>query len=125
MVGYFLIASPLDAQTPAAAGDGDGAPELTTEASRAIDKGPEQLLAAQKKDGSWGSDGQGGHAVASTSLSLMAFMGKAQFPGLGPYGEQLDRGMKWLLCDDNYNCPWRISNMSPSGSGSMRLLWKG
>jgi hypothetical protein len=27
VVGYFLIASPLDAQTPAAAGD--GAPELS------------------------------------------------------------------------------------------------
>jgi hypothetical protein len=27
----------------------------------------------------------------------MAFMGKAQFPGFGPHGEQLDRGMKWLL----------------------------
>ena len=95
VVGYFLIASPLDAQTPAA--NGDGAPELTAEASRAIDKGLEHLLAAQKKDGSWDSDGQGGQAVACTSLSLMAFMGKAQFPGFGPYGEQLDRGMKWLL----------------------------
>ena len=95
VVGYFLIASPLDAQTPAAGGD--GAPELTAEASRAIDKGLEHLLAAQKKDGSWDSDGQGGQAVACTSLSLMAFMGKAQFPGFGPYGEQLDRGMKWLL----------------------------
>ena len=95
VVGYFLIASPLDAQTPAAAGD--GAPELTAEASRAIDKGLEHLLAAQKKDGSWDSDGQGGQAVACTSLSLMAFMGKAQFPGFGPHGEQLDRGMKWLL----------------------------
>ena len=95
LLGYFLIASPLDAQTPAAAGD--GAPELTAEASRAIDKGLEHLLAAQKKDGSWDSDGQGGQAVACTSLSLMAFMGKAQFPGFGPYGEQLDRGMKWLL----------------------------
>ena len=95
VVGYFLIVSPLDAQTPAAGGD--GAPELTAEASRAIDKGLEHLLAAQKKDGSWDSDGQGGQAVACTSLSLMAFMGKAQFPGFGPYGEQLDRGMKWLL----------------------------
>ena len=95
LLGYFLIASPLDAQTPVATGD--GAPELTAEASRAIDKGLEHLLAAQKKDGSWDSDGQGGQAVACTSLSLMAFMGKAQFPGFGPYGEQLDRGMKWLL----------------------------
>jgi len=76
---------------------GDGAPELTAKASQAIDKGLEYLLSNQHKDGSWSSDGQGGHAVACTSLALMAFMSKAQFPGSGPHGEQLDRGMKWLL----------------------------
>lgn len=85
-----LLATPLMAQQ-------DGAPELTAEASRAIDKGLEHLLAAQKQDGSWDSDGQGGHAVANTSLALMAFMCKAQFPGFGPHAEPLDRGMKWLL----------------------------
>jgi squalene cyclase len=95
VLGCFFIA-PLHAQLPATT---DGAPELTAEASRAIDKGLEYLLAAQKKDGSWDSDGQGGHAVANTSLSLMAFMSKAQFPGFGPYGEQLERGMKWLLTE--------------------------
>lgn len=91
----FLFVPPLGGQ-PALA-DGDGAPELTAEASRAIDKGLEHLLAAQREDGSWDSDGQGGQAVANTSLALMAFMGKGQFPGFGPHGEQLDRGMKWLL----------------------------
>ena len=75
----------------------DGAPELTVEATRAIDKGLEYLLSKQQKDGSWSSDGQEGHAVACTSLALMAFMSKAHFPGFGPHGEQLDRGMKWLL----------------------------
>jgi len=95
LLGYFLIASPLDAQAPTAATD--SAPELTAEASRAIDKGLEHLLASQKQDGSWDSGGQGGNAVANTSLALMAFMCKAQFPGFGPHAEQLDRGMKWLL----------------------------
>ena len=95
----FVVVSflglPLCAQTPLAAGD--GAPELTAKASQAIDKGLEHLLSNQHKDGSWSSHGQGGHAVACTSLALMAFMSKAQFPGFGPHGEQLDRGMKWLL----------------------------
>jgi hypothetical protein len=95
----FVVVSflglPLCAQTPLAAGD--GAPELTIKPSQAIDKGLEYLLSNQHKDGSWSSDGQGGHAVACTSLALMAFMSKAQFPGFGPHGEQLDRGMKWLL----------------------------
>ena len=82
--------------TPATAQQ-EGAPELTNEASQAIDKGLKYLLSTQNKDGSWDSNGEGGHAVGITSLSLMAFMSKAHFPGFGPYGDQLDRGMKWLL----------------------------
>ena len=92
LMGYVSIA-PLHAQLAAS----DGAPELTAEASRAIDKGLNHLLSIQKQDGSWDSNGEGGHAVAITSLSLMAFMSKAHFPGFGPYGDQLDRAMKWLL----------------------------
>ena len=93
VVSFF--GSPLCAQTPLAAGD--GAPELTNKATLAIDKGLDYLLKNQHKDGSWSSDGQGGHAVAYTSLALMAFMSKAHFPGFEPHGEQLDRAMKWLL----------------------------
>jgi len=75
----------------------DGAPELTAKASQAIDKGLKFLLSTQKKDGSWDSDGKGGRAVGITSLALMAFMSKAQFPGSGPYAKPLDRGKNWLL----------------------------
>jgi len=75
----------------------DGAPELTAKASQSIDKGLTYLLSTQKKDGSWDSDGKGARSVAITSLSLMAFMSKAQFPGSGPYGKQLDRAKSWLL----------------------------
>jgi hypothetical protein len=93
-VGCFACTSSLHAQLPAS---GDGAPELTPEASLAIDKGLKFLLSNQHKDGSWRGDDQGNHTVACTSLALMAFMSKAHFPGFGPHGEQLDRGMKWLL----------------------------
>lgn len=75
----------------------DGAPELTAKASEAIDKGLKYLLSRQNKDGSWDSDGKGTRAVAITSLSLMAFMAKAQFPGFGPYAKPLDRGKDFLL----------------------------
>ncbi|MBT3199716.1 MAG: terpene cyclase/mutase family protein [Phycisphaerales bacterium] len=76
---------------------GDDAPELTEKASQAIDKGLKYLLSAQKKDGSWDGDGKGARAVGITSLSLMAFMCKAQFPGFGPYAKPLDRAKDWLL----------------------------
>jgi len=75
----------------------DGAPELTIKASQAIDKGLKFLLSTQRKDGSWDSDGKGTRAVGITSLGLMAFMAKAQFPGSGPYGRQLDRAKNFLL----------------------------
>ena len=68
----------------------DGAPELTDKASEAIDKGLKHLLKKQRDDGSWGS-------VAVTSLSLMAFMARAEFPGYGPNGSALNRAKDWLL----------------------------
>jgi len=95
LVVVSLLGSPLCAQAPLAAGD--GAPELSNEASLAIDKGLDYLLKNQNKNGSWSADGEGKYAVACTSLALMAFMSKAQFPGFEPHGEQLDRAMKWLL----------------------------
>ena len=89
-----LCTTPLMAQ---GAGADDDAPELTAKASQAIDKGLAFLLTTQKKDGSWDLDGEGGRVVPITSLALMAFMAKAQFPGSGPHGDELDRAKDFLL----------------------------
>ena len=75
----------------------DGAPELNEEASKAIERGLKYLISVQKKDGSWDSNGAGGREIAITSLSLMAFMANAQFPGFGPYGKNLDRAKDFLM----------------------------
>ncbi len=75
----------------------DRAPELTAKASQAIDKGLKYLLANQRADGSWASSEAGDRAVAITSLALMAFMSKAEFPGIGPNGDALNRAKDWLL----------------------------
>jgi len=75
----------------------DRAPELTDEASEAIDKGLKYLLANQRADGSWASTESGDRAIAITSLALMAFMSKAEFPGAGPNGAALDKAKDWLL----------------------------
>ncbi len=83
-----LFTSPLMAQATSSA---EEAPELTAAASKAIDKGLKYLLSVQKKDGSWDQDGEGGRVIGITSLAMMAFMAKAQFPGSGPYGKELDR----------------------------------
>lgn len=76
---------------------GDGAPELTEEASLAIDRGLKFLASTQKADGSWDSDGKGGRVIAITSLAMMAFMANAQFPGFGKYGKELDRAKDYML----------------------------
>jgi hypothetical protein len=72
------------------------APELTVKASQAIDKGLQFMLANQNEDGSWGAAG-GARATAITSLGLMAFMSRAEFPGAGPNGDALNRAKDWLL----------------------------
>lgn len=89
-----LFTSPLMAQATSSA---EEAPELTAAASKAIDKGLKYLLSVQKKDGSWDQDGEGGRVIGITSLAMMAFMAKAQFPGSGPYGKELDRTKDFLL----------------------------
>ena len=85
-----VLATPLIAQQ-------NDAPELTAKASAAIDKGLKHLLDTQRDDGSWAAGDNGERAVAITSLGLMAFMSKAEFPGSGPNGDALNRAKDWLL----------------------------
>jgi len=72
------------------------APELTVAASKAIDKGLAFMLENQLENGSWAAN-RGARAVAVTSLGLMAFMSRGEFPGYGPNGEALNRAKDWLL----------------------------
>lgn len=88
--GLFVLAAPVLAQQ-------NDAPELTAKASAAIDKGLKHLLDTQRPDGSWAANDQGARSVAITSLALMAFMSRAEFPGSGPNGEALNRAKDWLL----------------------------
>ncbi|MFT5473393.1 MAG: hypothetical protein ACI856_001725 [Kiritimatiellia bacterium] len=76
---------------------GDGAPELTEEASKAIDRGLKYLLSVQKTNGSWDNGGEGSREICNTSLALMAFMANAHFPGFGKYGKEMDRAKDFLM----------------------------
>ena len=67
--------------------------ELSPEAERAIDQGLRYLATKQNRDGSWGSR----HHVAITSLTLMSFMLKGNFPKKGQYGTLLDKGVGFLI----------------------------
>lgn len=83
--------------SPRAGAQTDDAPELTAQASKAIDNGLQFLLKNQRPDGSWASNEEGQRAIAITSLALMAFMSRAEFPGFGPNGEALTKAKNWLL----------------------------
>jgi len=67
--------------------------EMTPEAEQAIVRGLDMLAGAQHPDGSWGT----GHRVASTALTLMAYMVKGQFPDRPPQGEKLAKGLEFLV----------------------------
>jgi len=94
--GTLALAFALAVTAPCPAQQNE-APELTLKASQAIDKGLQYLLANQREDGSWAAGANGERATAITSLVLMAFMARAEFPGTGPNGEALTRAKDWLL----------------------------
>ena len=80
----------------------------------AIDRGLEYLRTAQNRDGSWGNAGgvpwggqggfgrpaqpaQGSGDIAITSLAVMAFLSAGHVPGEGHYGPTIERGVEWVL----------------------------
>lgn len=82
----------------------DEAPELTERTEMAIDKGLKFLASKQNDDGSWSrkNDGSfshkdGEYPVANTALVLMAHMVRAEFPGEGDHGENLEKGLDYLI----------------------------
>lgn len=75
----------------------------------ALDKSVEQALAflqsTQLADGAWGVGlrGDGGANPAFTSLSVMAFMSAGHVPGEGRYGETVEKGIRWVLQNQQEN----------------------
>ena len=63
---------------------------------RAITGALAYLAKTQKPSGCWESDAYG-ESTATTSLAVMAFLAAGHVPGEGPYANQLDRGIAWVL----------------------------
>lgn len=79
-----LVASPVFAQSP-------GKDRLT----ESVDRGLAFLTLLQEKDGSWQASSIRHPAV--TSLAVMAYLSAGHVPGEGPYRENVEKGVRWVL----------------------------
>jgi len=73
--------------------------EITPQSRAAADAGLRWLAANQGPDGNWGSKDLG-----LVSLGVLAFLSDGHMPGRGPYGENVQRGIDYI-----------VSNAQPSG----------
>ena len=56
-----------------------------------------EFLATQQTDeGSWRTESWG-ESTAITSLAVMAYLAAGHVPGEGPYGERINRGVRWVV----------------------------
>ncbi|NOY43066.1 MAG: prenyltransferase [Planctomycetes bacterium] len=73
---------------------------ITEEASQSIQRGLAYLVEQQLDDGSFGTSGYSRN-VAVCALGGMAWLASGSTPGRGPYGEQIDRCIDYLLENTN------------------------
>jgi len=89
----ILTCGGASAQTP------DDA-ELNARIDRSVERGLEYLASHQKADGSY--DRGYGRSAAIPALAGMAFLAKGYLPGEGPYGENINRALDYVMsCANN------------------------
>ena len=62
---------------------------------RAVAQALRFLAVRQQASGAWKIESSG-ESTAATSLAVMAFMAAGHVPGEGPYGERLERAIRWV-----------------------------
>jgi len=85
---------------PAAALADEASPALakyTERVDASITRALAWLAEEQQKDGSWTTNEDTRNATGITGLCLMAFLAKGHTPGVGPYGENINKGIDFLL----------------------------
>jgi hypothetical protein len=97
-----LLAAPQAASQPTppperrGAENAPAADELTPEVDVATQRGLQALAQMQNADGTFGT-GRFSRNVAVVSLSCLALMADGHVPGRGKYGEQVSRGLEYVL----------------------------
>lgn len=78
------------------------ASELDTEIDASVRRALTWLAAEQKPSGAWRADDYG-ESTAATSLAVLAFLAGGHVPDEGPWGQQISRGVAWVLQQQNEN----------------------
>ncbi|MDA0918125.1 MAG: terpene cyclase/mutase family protein [Planctomycetota bacterium] len=75
------------------------------EVDRSIVRALKFLAAQQQPSGAWQlkNASRGRDAASATSLAVMAFMAAGHVPGEGPYGDAMERGIRWVLSNQRPN----------------------
>ncbi len=90
----------------------------------AVLSGLRSLARTQNRDGSWSSGGSYSRNVGITSLACMAFMANGSQPGRGEFGENIDRGLHFVLASvraDGYITAGGRSRMYEHGFAALFL----
>ena len=89
--------TPMLRPPPMQPGDAtDDGPEITPEVGDAVRRGLAYLAENQLADGSFSGD-RYGRNVAVVSLACLAFMSDGHMPGRGAYGDNVRRGLEFIL----------------------------
>jgi len=75
-------------------------PDEQARVDAAIVRALEFLAREQQSSGAWRT-ASAGESTAATSLAIMAFMAAGHVPGEGPYAVAIDRGIRWLLAQQD------------------------
>ena len=98
-----VLSLPLAACLLATAHAGTVAPlakvELGDDARRAALDGLRYLARTQNRDGSWTGGSGRSRNVGVSGLAVMAFMANGSQPGRGEFGENIDRGLDFMLAN--------------------------
>ncbi|HVW00140.1 MAG TPA: prenyltransferase/squalene oxidase repeat-containing protein [Planctomycetaceae bacterium] len=70
-------------------------PEQADLVDRSVSSALQFLAHSQNPSGSWNASF--GESKAATSLAVMAFLAAGYVPGEGPYSQEIERGVNWLL----------------------------
>jgi len=73
--------------------------EITPELNRAVTRGLEALAQAQHDDGAFDGGRRYGRHVGITALACLAFMADGNLPGRGTYGENVSKGLDFILAN--------------------------